>query len=66
MKYSKENVGERKSKRVSLENSVKQLEIKVSTNSNEELLEEYNKTQNSLEALYDYITEGIILHSKAE
>ena len=45
MKYSKEKAAERKSKRISLENSVKQLEIKISTNSNEELLEQYNKAK---------------------
>ena len=66
IKYSKEKAAERKSKRISLENSVKQLEIKISTNSNEELLEQYNKAKNELEALYDYITEGIILRSKTD
>ena len=37
-----------------------------STNSNEELLEQYNKAKNELEHLYDYITEGIILRSKTD
>ena len=46
MKYSKEKAVERKSKRISFENSVKQLEIKISTNSNKELLEQYNKEKN--------------------
>ena len=32
MKYSKEKAAERKSKRISLKNNVKQLEIKISTN----------------------------------
>ena len=32
-------------------------------NSNEELLEQYDKAKNELETLYDYITEGIILRS---
>ena len=66
MKYSKEKAAERKSKRISLENSVKQLKIKISTNSNEELLEQYNKAKNELEALYEYIREGIILLSEAD
>ena len=52
IKYSKEKAAERKSKRISVENSVKQLEIKISTNSNEELLEQYNKAKNEFEALY--------------
>ena len=63
MKYSKEKADEIKSKGISLENSVKQLEIKISTNSKEELLEQYNKPKNEKEALYKYITEGIILRS---
>ena len=65
MKYSKEKAAERKSKVISLVNSVKQLQIKILTNSNEELLEQYDKAKNELAALYDYITEGIILRSKA-
>ena len=64
IKYSKEKAAEKKSKRISLENSVKQLEIKISTSSNEELLEQYNRAKNEFEALYDYITEEIILRSK--
>ena len=66
MKYSKGKAAERKSKRISLENSVKQLEIKISTSSNEELLQRYNKAKNELEALHDYITERIILRSKTD
>ena len=67
MKYSKEKAAERKSKQISLENNVKQLEIKISTNSNKESLEQYNKAKNELEAVYDYITEGIIiLHPKTD
>ena len=66
MKYFNKKAAERKSKRISLENSVKQIEIKISTNSNEELLEQYNKAKNELEPLYDYITEGIILQSKTD
>ena len=30
------------------------------------MLEQYNKAKNELEALYDYITEGIILCSKTD
>ena len=66
LKYSKEKAAERRSKRISLENRVKQLETKISTSSNEELLEQYNKAKNDLEALYDYTTEGIILRSKTD
>ena len=45
MKYSKEKSAERRSKRIFLKNSVKQLKIKISTNSNEELLKQYNKAK---------------------
>ena len=40
--------------------------MKILTNSNKELLEQYNEAKNELEALYDYIKEGIILHSKKD
>ena len=66
MTFSKEKAVERKSKRISLENRVKQLEITKLINSNEELLEQNNKAKNELETLYDYITEGIILHTKTD
>ena len=63
--YSKEKASERKARRISLEKMVKRLEISISTNSNETLLEEYYKYKNELESIYDFIAEGIILRSKA-
>ena len=44
---------------------MKRLEISLSTNSNETLLEEYYKYKNELESIYNFIAEGIILRSKA-
>ena len=46
---------------------MKRLEILLSTNSNETLLEEYYKYKNelALESIYNFIAEGIILRSKA-
>ena len=63
--YSKEKASERKARRIALEKTVKRLEISLSTNSNETLLEEYYKYKNELESIYNFIAEGIILRSKA-
>ena len=35
------------------------------TSSGKEIVEQYNVAKNELESIYDHITEGIILHSKA-
>ena len=64
MTYSKEKAFERKSTRLTLEKKVNELEIRIRSNSDEALLDQYNKSKNELENLYNYITEGIILHSK--
>ena len=63
--YSKEKASKRKTRRISLEKTVKRLEISLSTNSNETLLEEYYKYKNELESIYNVIAEGIILRSEA-
>ena len=44
---------------------MKRLEISLSTNSSETLLEQYHKYENELECFYSFIAEGIILPSKA-
>ena len=44
---------------------MKRLEISLSTNSSETLLEQYHKYENELECSYSFIAEGIILPSKA-
>ena len=64
MTYSKEKAFERKSARLTLDKKVKELESQIRSNSDEALVEQYNKSKNELENLYNYITEGIILHSK--
>ena len=50
--------------RLTLEKKVTELEIRIRSNSDEALLDEYNRSKNELENLYNYITEGIILRSK--
>ena len=64
MTYSKEKAFERKSARLTLEKKVKELESQIRSNSDEALVEQYNKSKNELENLYNYITEGIILRSE--
>ena len=60
MTYSKEKAFERKSTRFTLEKKVNELEIPIRSNSDEALLDQYNKSKNESENLYNYITEGII------
>ena len=43
---------------------VNELKIRIRFNLDEALLDEYNKSKDELENLYNYITEEIILHSK--
>ena len=62
--YSIEKSKERKSRRLSLENILSEFEAKISTQSNDDTLEEYNKCKSELDALNDYITAGVILRSK--
>ena len=47
-----------------LENKLTKFEVKISTQSNDDILEEYNKCKSELDGLYDYITAGAILRSK--
>ena len=62
--YSIEKLKERKSRRLFLENKLAEFEVKISTQSNDDILEEYNKCKSELDGLYDYITAGVILRSK--
>ena len=64
-KISIEKSRERKSRRVELENRLAELENIITTNSSEEVITVYNNCKSDLEALYNYITEGIIMHSKS-
>ena len=65
MTFSKQKAYQRKKRRLFPENMVKTLEIKLPTRSDHEIVEQYNVAKNELESIYDYITEGIILRSKA-
>ena len=64
MKVTKQKARDRKGKRLNLEKKVKSLELQISSESSEELLQAYIKCKNELDTIYDYITEGIILRSK--
>ena len=56
---------ERRSRRVKLENRLAELENIITTNSSEEVITVCNNCKSDLEALYNYITEGIIMRSKS-
>ena len=45
---------------------VKTLELEITAESSEELLEEYHTYKNELESIHNYITEGIILRSRVD
>ena len=55
---------ERKSRHVKLENGLAELDNIIATNSSEEVITAYYNCKSDLEALYNYITEGIIMRSK--
>ena len=57
MKVAKQKARNRKGKRLNLEKKVKSLELQISSESSEELLQEYDKCKNELDTIYDYITE---------
>ena len=56
---------ERKARRCELEKSLTELECSLSTNHNNNMLEEYHKCKSELDTLYGYITSGLIIHSKS-
>ena len=59
--YSIKKAKGRKSRCISLEKRIAELESLISSSSSQELLDEYNKCKSDLETLYNYITAGIIL-----
>ena len=65
LKISKEKAKQRKDKRIGLESRIKELESSISTKSDSALIDEYNECKQELENLYDYITQGIMLRSRA-
>ena len=63
--YSINKAKEKKSRREFLEKECVRLETKYATDSSEETYQQHEKAKEELEKIYDYITEGIILRSKA-
>ena len=55
----------RKTPQCELEKRLTELECSLSTNHNNNMLEEYHKCNSELDTLYDYITAGLIIHSKS-
>ena len=64
-KISIEKSRERKLQSLELENRLAELENMITTNSSEEVITEYNNCKSDLEALYNYITAGIIMRFKS-
>ena len=60
-----ENSRERKSRCVELENRLAELDNIITMNSSEEVITVYNNCKSDLDALYNYITDGIIMRSKS-
>ena len=65
LKISKEKAKQRKAKRIGLESRIKELESSISTKSDSALINEYNECKQELEIFYEYITQAIILVSRA-
>ena len=62
--YSKQKAVGRRDRKTILEEKVRDLERRIKSDSNVELLKEYNKAKKELNQIYDYITNGIILRSR--
>ena len=60
----KEESREKKSRPLFSESKLAELKAKISIQSNDDILQEYNKCKSWLDASYDYITAGVILLSK--
>ena len=64
-KFSSDKAKKRKARRLELESKVKELKEQLTTDSNHQFINDYNKCKEELESLYDYITDRIILRSHA-
>ena len=62
--YASKRSKERKKMREDLESKVNELENKITADSDEQTILQYEKCRSELEAMYDHITQGIILCSK--
>ena len=65
-KISIEKSRERTSRHVELENRLAEVENIITTNASEEMITVYNNCKSDPEALYNYITEGIIMRPKSD
>ena len=63
--FVKNKAKKRKARKLELESKVKEFEEQLTTASNDKLINDYNKCKEEFEPLYDYITDGLILHSSA-
>ena len=64
-KFSNDKAKKRKARRLEQESKVKEFEGQLTTASNDQLINDYSKCKEELESLYDYIIDGLILHSHA-
>ena len=65
MKYSKTIAEVRRKRRLELESKVRDLEARVIVESSTQFMEDYEGAKSELEGIYNYITEIIILRSRA-
>ena len=65
MKYSKTAAERRRKRRLELESKVKELEAHVTAESSTQFMQDYEADKPELEGIYNYITEEIILRSRA-
>ena len=65
IKFSIDKAKKKKARRLELKSKVKEFEEQLTTASNDQLIDDNNKCKEELESLYDYITDRIILHSRA-
>ena len=65
MKYSKTAAERRRKRRLELESKVKELEAHVTAESSTQFMQDYEAAKSELEGVYNYVTEGIILRSRA-
>ena len=64
--YAKEKAAFRRARRSYLEEKDKSLENAICSDSSAEVLRDYSEAKVELEKVYDHITEGIILRSRAQ
>ena len=63
--FLKDKGNKRKAKRLELESKVREFEEQLTTASDDQLTNYYDKCKEELESLYNYITDGIVLGSRA-